>query len=342
MFPAWISQVTRHLAADWQKQSQHASQLIPAVPLEDAFDQIPDTRDVGARQKAEAREQSQVLRDAILRLPPEQGEIVLLHYSEDLSTSEIARRLGIHPTTVRRRLKKAKAQMKSFLEPILREFAPTLQPSRKTTQRSIALIATTATLSAKAKASLIASAGGAAWLSTAAASTSGYATTASIIVRLLRVVWSVFTARGKFIVTGKGVAALALILALIGSGVYYYHHTRRTKATRSIPTALPLESAPRDRVRKTMRVGDKFSFREVAVQLLRVNANNIDDQDDDSIELLITIPPISTEIVIQESQTRRVGDYEITANNVNPSRSGLGQGRALIELAFIGSKAENK
>ena len=189
-----------------------------------------------------ASEQDQLVRDAILRLPVEQREVVLLHFSEGLSQHEIASRLGVFQTTVGRRLRKALKAMKGTLEPVLfenvvresmqRESAkqdssqrkPTspLKPSRTTISRVIALGGATAALSATAKAALIEQAGGAAWLALASAAATESLLATGKTAALLKTFTTALAAGGKIMTAGKGITAIVMLCALLAIGVYEY------------------------------------------------------------------------------------------------------------------------
>ena len=56
------------------------------------------------------------LSDAILRLPHKQKEAVLLYYYQGMTIEETATALGIRPSSVSLRLKRARVQLKDLLE----------------------------------------------------------------------------------------------------------------------------------------------------------------------------------------------------------------------------------
>lgn len=53
--------------------------------------------------------------DAVLRLPPQYKDVVYLHYYEGYKTGEIAEMLGENPSTVRNRLRDARALLREAL-----------------------------------------------------------------------------------------------------------------------------------------------------------------------------------------------------------------------------------
>ncbi|MBN1477595.1 sigma-70 family RNA polymerase sigma factor [Candidatus Sumerlaeota bacterium] len=102
LFAAWVNQITRNLALNWIRQRQRTSRLVPMVPMEQLSQEIPDTEARDPREGLTTGEQEAAVREAIGTLEPEQREVVLLHFAQGLSKSEIAHRLGTHPSTIGR------------------------------------------------------------------------------------------------------------------------------------------------------------------------------------------------------------------------------------------------
>ena len=67
------------------------------------------------QQQAEQSEQREIVRAAILQLAPEQREVVVLRFMEELSYEEIGAVLKLPSGTVKSRLNRAKAQLKEIL-----------------------------------------------------------------------------------------------------------------------------------------------------------------------------------------------------------------------------------
>jgi RNA polymerase sigma factor (sigma-70 family) len=208
---AWLGRITRNLAIDWQRRERSASRLVPLVPLDERGRDLPDTRAKGVRQQMEAHERETAVWQALLKLPPEEREAVMLHFTEEMTATEIARRLGVHQTTITRRLQRALASMRGLLEPVLREVAPALRVSPRVTTRTLGLIAAAAAMSAASKATLAAKA-------TQEISVLGQAPAAAAgVLGLLK---TAIIAGGSIMATGKGIVATAVTAALIGGGVY--------------------------------------------------------------------------------------------------------------------------
>ena len=108
-FSTWLYQLTTHAAIDLMRREkrQIAADDIPEVS---AADPAPSPQ-----QQAEQSEQREIVRDAILQLAPEQREVVVLRFMEELSYEEIGAVLKLPSGTVKSRLNRAKAQLKEIL-----------------------------------------------------------------------------------------------------------------------------------------------------------------------------------------------------------------------------------
>jgi RNA polymerase sigma factor (sigma-70 family) len=153
-YAGWVALMARNLAIDWQRRGERSSRLLPLVPLEDTVDRHLEDPAKDASEAMAEREQLALAQEAILKLPPDLREVVMLHYTEDLSKSEIARRLGVHPSTVGRQLETALEKLKGSVENRLKEGARALRPRRAAAAQAMAIIAITASLAPEAKAAL--------------------------------------------------------------------------------------------------------------------------------------------------------------------------------------------
>lgn len=260
-FGTWVSRVARNLATDWARRGQRASRLLPMVQLEDMQVEIADQKK-GARQVSESKEEEQLVRDALAQLPVDQREVVLLHYAEDMNYEEIAQKLGVHPTTVGRTLKKALGSMKRDLQPAFAASVRDLRIPQSTATRTLALVGGVMALSATSKSALAAAAGPLAHFGATEALGHGAAigtgATAGFLAKLL----GATAAAAKASVPVKiGIAAVALAVVGAGSTVVYTQHkqleAKRAAAARTL-TAHALEgywlgSLPRGQ--GTMRIG---------------------------------------------------------------------------------------
>lgn len=108
-FSTWLYQLSTHAAIDLMRREkrQIAADDITEVS---AADPAPSPQ-----QQAEQSEQREIVRDAILQLAPEQREVVVLRFMEELSYEEIGAVLKLPSGTVKSRLNRAKAQLKEIL-----------------------------------------------------------------------------------------------------------------------------------------------------------------------------------------------------------------------------------
>lgn len=108
-FSTWLYQLTTHAAIDLMRREKR--QIAAADITEvSAADPAPSPQ-----QQAEQSEQREIVRDAILQLAPEQREVVVLRFMEELSYEEIGAVLKLPSGTVKSRLNRAKAQLKDIL-----------------------------------------------------------------------------------------------------------------------------------------------------------------------------------------------------------------------------------
>jgi RNA polymerase sigma-70 factor, ECF subfamily len=222
-FGGWVCRMARNLAIDWLRRGQSASRLVPLVPLDAMATEIPDVDAKGARETMEMREQSHTVHEAIMRLPVEQREAVLLHFTEGMTQQQIAEHLGTHQATVSRRLQRALKALRGVLEPMLREATASLRPSRSTVAKSVALAAAVSAMSGSAKASLVASATVGSLASAAEAAQVG-AVGAAGLIGLVKSLPALIAGGGKAMATGKGIAATVAAVAAIGGGSFVALH----------------------------------------------------------------------------------------------------------------------
>jgi RNA polymerase sigma-70 factor, ECF subfamily len=159
----WLASLTRNLAIDWIRRGRRRSPLLPLVPLDEEACRVSDLSAQGAREIMMADEQSRTVRRAIEQLPAEQREMVLLHFGEELTQTEIASRFGVRQSRVSRQLKRALATLRTVLEADLaeadlRRATPPLRMPRSVIKRTASLVAAATAMSVTAKASLAATA----------------------------------------------------------------------------------------------------------------------------------------------------------------------------------------
>jgi RNA polymerase sigma-70 factor (ECF subfamily) len=105
----WLYRVASNAALDVHRRTTRK----PTSPLEDAAGNIVELPDpaLGPEAGAEAHERAQVLRDALLALPIDYRQCVVLRDVNDLSYEEIAQALRIPLGTVKSRLSRARLQL---------------------------------------------------------------------------------------------------------------------------------------------------------------------------------------------------------------------------------------
>jgi RNA polymerase sigma factor (sigma-70 family) len=209
----WLTSIARNTALNWLKAGRRRSKVLPLVPLDDVHDSLADPEQKGARVQMQEKETRSWLEKAIKSLEPDERELVLLYYTEELSKSEIARQTGLHPSTVGRRLDKAFARMRSDLEPVLREEGRKLRPSNKFQTRTLLVISAAAALSAETKSAIAASSGTVA-VTQASAALATLGTGAAFAADTIT--------KGSILMTMKvKIAALVAAIGLLGGGITY-------------------------------------------------------------------------------------------------------------------------
>ena len=103
---AWLITVASNICKDVLKSA--ARTRVDALPEGVEF------VDESARADASLEEDETL--QAVMRLPDVYKDVVYLHYYEGRKTEEIARMLGSPPSTIRNRLRDARAKLKEMLE----------------------------------------------------------------------------------------------------------------------------------------------------------------------------------------------------------------------------------
>src|SRR5690606_10600407 len=82
---------------------------------------------------------------------------------------------------------------------------------------------------------------------------------------------------------------------------------------------------------KTLRTEGEFEFNGAFFRVTRVNENDINDESDDSVELIARSGDQSDEITIEEYRLENVlrGEYTSIADDIRPSTT-PGEGRAKL------------
>ena len=108
-FSTWLYQLTSHAAIDLLRRQKRRPETEDLAAVS-AADSAPSPQ-----QQAERTETCQAVRAAVLALPAEQRQVVVLRYMEELSYEEISAALKLPPGTVKSRLNRAKTQLRMIL-----------------------------------------------------------------------------------------------------------------------------------------------------------------------------------------------------------------------------------
>lgn len=154
LLAAWLTRIARNLAIDWAKKKQRQARLAERLALEDVPEEPMSHSDQHRQEKQQTEERHRLVDLALERLPEDQRELILLHYSEKMPKNEIARVMGVHPSTVGRQIEKAVATLRDQVLDEVRE----VRPSRGARVRTVGALAAAAALSAIERSALAASA----------------------------------------------------------------------------------------------------------------------------------------------------------------------------------------
>ncbi len=132
--PAWLRSIARNRAKTWLQRQQRQ-------PRQEAIDlaQLPDRADSPASQ-AEKAERKRLVLAGLDQLSEDHREVLVLHYLEDMTTPEIARRLNLADATVRQRLRRARQRMQQEMECLVGETLKDAAPGTPFTDEVTALL----------------------------------------------------------------------------------------------------------------------------------------------------------------------------------------------------------
>lgn len=211
---AWLVVVTRNLACDWQRSNQRTSRLVALIPVEEIPMEIEDTRAENPRDEVAGREEENLLRQAVLNLPPELREVVILRFSQGLTNADIARMYGVNRSSVARQVDHALEILKANVEGRLGNALRPFRARRRPAQRAVILAITAAALTPALKTQLLA----------ATANTAALAVQATAPVAGLSALLSV-----------KAVAVIVTLAALTGSVIMFQNNRAYTVRSGSAP-----------------------------------------------------------------------------------------------------------
>ncbi len=100
-FTTWLMRLSRNLAQDWNRNSVRYVARLANYGIAQGDAKVPDPR-----LRMEDEDALNRVHETIQELPVELREVLMLHFVEDRTASEIARHLDVHPSTVRRQIDK--------------------------------------------------------------------------------------------------------------------------------------------------------------------------------------------------------------------------------------------
>jgi len=113
-FATWAGAIAINLATDWQRKQARRRRLAPTADVE--HDTVPEPHGERSLRAVEVREEAELARAAIEKLPIRMRLAVTLRIVEDLSYETVAERLDAPVATVRTWVSRGLKQVRSALE----------------------------------------------------------------------------------------------------------------------------------------------------------------------------------------------------------------------------------
>lgn len=115
----WLYKVARSRCLMSRRRSKFAPRqtlsLDDLLPDRDELEALTSTPEIGPEQHLLRAENAAELRRAVLKIPPQYRQVLVLHDMEELSTAEVASIVGLREGTVRVRLHRARAFLRNEL-----------------------------------------------------------------------------------------------------------------------------------------------------------------------------------------------------------------------------------
>lgn len=118
-FPGWLRQITRNVATDHVRGRRRVVPVTPALR-----DEQPDVQ-----ARMEALEEQDALARAVEDLSTENREVVILYYREGQSVAQVARLLDLTEAAVRKRMSRAREQLRADVMEQLGKLSQDTQPT---------------------------------------------------------------------------------------------------------------------------------------------------------------------------------------------------------------------
>ena len=158
-FQPWLKRVVRNLSIDFKRSQSRRRQREKIA--------AKDESQPGINQLAEQAEVIRLLATALQKIPPIQRDVILLRYFEEKSSADIARQIGLPPSTVRSHLARGIKNLRTLLDeqqgrdswvqaltPLV--FSPKVSSAASTGTASTAIIMSTTTKTVVSICSLLA------------------------------------------------------------------------------------------------------------------------------------------------------------------------------------------
>lgn len=107
----WVFTIAKNLRIDRIRKDA-------SVPLSELIDYDPPSDEPGNDEMLMRRQENVQVARALTEIPPEQKQILVLSFIEDMSQNQIAARLDLPLGTVKSRMRLAYARLRKTLEPI--------------------------------------------------------------------------------------------------------------------------------------------------------------------------------------------------------------------------------
>lgn len=124
------------------------------------------------------------------------------------------------------------------------------------------------------------------------------------------------------------------------SEIVFLKHQTASELSELLQRVLGLTEGPAggaqaggESVSRTLRVEGELTFRDMRIRITRINENDVNDENDDSVEMVIRTPTNSEDRTIEEFRSEFVDQYEINVIEVRPSGNNEGSARIEVRMA---------
>lgn len=115
-FSSWIYRITLNACHSRLRAGGQVSLSLDEPDEDGKLKEIPDTNDLGASEQLRSRQRAEVVRKALLALPTEMRQVIVMKEYEEMTFAEISEILDVPISTVKSRLYTGLQQMRMRLE----------------------------------------------------------------------------------------------------------------------------------------------------------------------------------------------------------------------------------